>query len=159
MAGIVLRTANRLSAALNTAAQSTAMGEHPDLVRLEEIVKGLPVAEFPASSIILDRPRILPISVSLARRSLRRQLDSQAEHVLMRFFNGQGRALELWFRAALRDLQREFDANGEIYRAQFQRLLHHDRRPEAAGQTLSNDIALLERALRRDEAIYIRATA
>ncbi len=153
LAGAVQRAAQRLSEALNTAAQATAMGEHSDPARLQQLVKGLPVAEFPVSSITLRRPRILSISVSLARRSLREQLDSQSEPALTQFFNNHGRALELWFRTTLRDLQREFDANAEVFRAQFQRLLRGDRQPEIDRQALLEDIALLKSALNREEAI------
>jgi GTP-binding protein EngB required for normal cell division len=153
LAGIVLRTAQRLSEAINAAADATGMGGRSEGARLQNLVKGLPVAEFPIESLVLRRPHLLSISVSLARRSLREQLESQSEPALIQFLNNYGRALELWFRSTLGALQREFDANAEIYRAQFLRLLGAESQTELDNEALLEDIVFLERALNREDAI------
>lgn len=149
----VLRAAERLSEALNLAAEATAMGGRSEPARLEQLVKDLPVADFPLSAITLRRPRTLPLSVSMSRHSLHHQIASQSGPALTQFFNNYGRALELWFRSVLGVMQKEFNASAEVYRAQFQRILGGDPQSGLDKKALLEDIALLKRSLDRENAI------
>jgi len=143
LAAVILSIAGRLSEALDTAARATATDHGVEAASLQDHVKELPPPEAPLSSIALRRPRLTFVSLALARRSLRGQLESQCGNALRQFFNQYGRALEPWFRNRLNALQRDFDASAEIYRAQVQRLISADSQQEFDREALLTDLSLL----------------
>jgi GTP-binding protein EngB required for normal cell division len=122
LARLIQGTAKSLSQALELAAQATSAGKRVEQFSLDGLVKELPVPDFSGCLINLHRPRLLSISIAVVRHSVARQIESDCGAFLDRFFNSYGRALELWFRNILSDIQREFNNSADVYRAQLQRL-------------------------------------
>lgn len=147
LAGLIRGAARRLSDALNTAAHATATGEPNEHFSFESFVKDMPVPDFAGCSVELRRPLVLSISAGLGRRSVRRRIKSECGVFLARFFVSYARALELWFRDTLGNLEREFSGSADVYRAQLQRLTVSTATARPDKQIALEDIVLLKQKL------------
>ncbi len=132
LARVLLDAAGQLSQALESAARVTGTDEKNDAASLDRLVKDLPPIEFSQCSIELRKPAALMLSTALALSSVKSQLQSNCGESLTNFVNHCGRVLELWFSEVLSGINRDFNANADIYRAQIQRLT-------AAAQNKSSD--------------------
>lgn len=95
--------------------------------QLTSLVTSLPPApEFPGCPGSFTRPVLAAFSKSLAKSVLRSNIAESCGTQLSNFFESYARALELWFRDVLLQLERQFNATAEIYRAQLTRLLSSD---------------------------------
>ncbi len=133
--------ATELSYALNAASRATSTAERIDGFSLESVVKELPVPDFPGCPIDLRKPRMLALSVGAARRSVRSKIESDCGNAIARWFESYGRALELWFRNVLIHLEREFNSNADVYRAQMQRLTGSNNQPAPDRTLMLRDIS------------------
>jgi GTP-binding protein EngB required for normal cell division len=122
LANLVQSTAQELTAALDMAASVLSTGEREDRFNLQDFVKDMPPAEFASAPVRLEKPRWLSVSVSLARRSIRHDIEKRLGTAIVQFLSSYGRTLEVWVRGTLDGLAREFETHADIYRAQFQRL-------------------------------------
>jgi GTP-binding protein EngB required for normal cell division len=147
LARLIESTARRLSQALDNAARATAAGERNETFSLGSFVKDMPVPDFAGCSIQLRRPQLLSISTGLARRSVKRRIQSGCGVILGRFFTSFARALELWFRDILGNLEREFNGSADVYRAQLQRLTAPVATASPDKNIVSEDIAALKQRL------------
>jgi hypothetical protein len=96
---------------------------------------------------------MLALSVSAARRSVRARIESECGEVLSRWFESYGRALELWFGNVLINLEREFNSNADVYRAQMQRLAGTRAYPAPDRAILLEDISALGQKLGLSEVL------
>ena len=153
LAHAVQSTARRLSQALGVAARATSTTEHAEGFSLESLVKELPVPDFPGCLIELHKPRMLALSVSASRRSVRSRLESGCGQVLVKWFESYGRTLELWFRDVLINVEKEFNSSAEIYRAQMQRVTGGNALSAPDPAILRQDISGLQRKLGLSEVL------
>jgi GTP-binding protein EngB required for normal cell division len=147
LAHVIQDTARELSEALDAAARATSTGERAEGFSLENLVKELPVPDFPGCLIDLHKPRLLALSVGLARHSVKSNIESACGVSLAKWFDSYGRALELWFRNILINLEREFNSNADIYRAQMQRLAGTGAKSAPDQTILLQDVSTLEQHL------------
>ncbi len=147
LAGLMQSAARKLSEALDNAARATAAAEPNEHFSFESFVKDMPVPDFSGFPIELRRPPLLSISTALARQFVRGRIDSQCGVFLERFFVSYARALELWFRDTLGNIEREFNGSADVYRAQLQRLSASAAIARPDKQVVVKDIALLKQKL------------
>jgi GTP-binding protein EngB required for normal cell division len=153
LAHAIHSTARKLSQALDIAARATSTAEHAEGFSLERLVKELPVPDFPGCVIDLHKPRMLALSVSAARRSVKSRLESCCGQVLAKWFELYGRTLELWFRDVLINLEREFNSSADVYRAQTQRLTGGNAPSAPDPAILERDTSELQRKLGLSEVL------
>jgi GTP-binding protein EngB required for normal cell division len=147
LARLIQSAARRLSEALDNAAHATATGERNEAFSLASFVKDMPVPDFAGCSIELQRPQLLSISTDLSRRSVKRRIKSKCGVLLVGFFTSYARALELWFRDTLGNLEKEFGGSADVYRAQLQRLAAPAATPPPNKDIVLEDIAGLKQRL------------
>jgi hypothetical protein len=147
LAHVIQNTARELSEALDAAARATSRGERAEGFSLENLVRELPVPDFSGCAIDLHKPRLLALSVGMARRSVKSKIESECAASLAKWFDSYGRALELWFRDVLINLERDFNSNADIYRAQMQRLTGTSANAAPDRTILLEDISAIGRKL------------
>jgi GTP-binding protein EngB required for normal cell division len=152
LASLIRSAARTLSEALDNAARATATGEPNEHFSFESFVKDMPVPDFAGCAIELRRPHLLAISTGVARRFVRGRIESKCGVFLERFFTSYARALELWFRDTLGNLEREFNGSAEVYRAQLQRLTASAAIARPDKNIVLEDIAVLKHRLGITEA-------
>lgn len=152
LANLIQEEARELTAALETASSVLSTGEREDRLNLEDFVKDMPPAEFTPVGSGINKPRLLALSQTLARRSALGELEKKLGGPISQFFESYGRTLEVWARGTLDVLAREFEIHADIYRAQLQRLTGATSQPETAGERVAQDISFLLHELNVDGA-------
>lgn len=152
LANLIQEEARELTAALEMAFSVLSTGEREDRLNLEDFVKDMPPAEFTPLGVGINKPRLLGLSQTLARRSARGELEKKLGGPISQFFESYGRTLEVWARGTLDVLAREFEIHADIYRAQLQRLTGAISQPETAGERVAQDISFLLHELDVDGA-------
>lgn len=148
LANIFQKTAKELTNALDFAASLLSATEREDRLNLQDFVKNMPPADFNTAPLQIDRPRLIGVSASLARHSLRKELEKRVGPAVEEFFSSYGRTIEVWMRGTLDNLAREFETQADVYRAQLQRLTHGAASQAAvSSEGVLEDIAFLRREL------------
>lgn len=148
VAQLIQSAADEMTAALDVAARVLSTGEREDRVNLHSFVKEMPVAEFARNARQPRRPLAFSLSAAWARRAVEHELERHFGAMLIEFFNSYGRAVEVWARATLDNLAREFETHADVYRAQLQRLTSATGKQESsATESILQDIAFLKEKL------------
>jgi hypothetical protein len=151
LANLLQSAARELTAALDTAASAISTGERDERFDLQSLVKDMPPAEFATAPIHLEKPRWLSVSVAMARRSIRNELQKRVGSSVGQFFLSYSRTLEVWVRGTLDRLAREFETHADIYRAQFQRLTTAASSAGVPRERVAEDISVLKQELGLNE--------
>jgi GTPase Era involved in 16S rRNA processing len=142
IAGRLTGLARQLQTALKAAAAALRDDEPSPDGRLEQCVRGMPRFDAAIPEAPISPPWFGAIK-AIARPAAVRKLRRAAGGALEAGFVNYARALELWCRSTLREIQQRFDERADAYRAQLGRLI-------SAGPASAED---RERALRQLAAL------
>jgi hypothetical protein len=111
-----------LSRALATAASALEAKDMPRDEDLTSVVKELPRFDPGPLEVVLERDFLAILGKAFTRRRVEKKLREQIGPAVDEAFHSHGRMLESWSRRTLAELQRQFDAHADGYRAQLERL-------------------------------------
>ena len=114
--------ARDLSRALQDAARALGVEEPPNEEDLTAVLKEMPRFDPGPLKFVLRPGRLSVFGRRLTIRRVERKLLTQVGPALGRAFQSYGRMLEAWVNRTLGELQRQFDAHADAYRAQLGRL-------------------------------------
>lgn len=141
ISGPLQALARELDSVLALCAQELT-GRPPVETSLRECVREMPRFEAALPDLAINPPWFWPFN-GIVRPWLRRRLRKRAQESVDSAFNSYGRSLETWVRQVLANLQREFDARADAYRAQLARLAG-PAVSAAERERLERDLAILE---------------
>lgn len=126
---------------------------------MDDFVKDMPTAEFTSPLVLIEKPRFLSLSVRLARRSLRSDLEKRLGSSIVEFFKSYGHTLDVWTRGTFDHVAREFETHADIYRAQLQRLMGASSQAETPVERVLEDVSFLKHELDLEGAAHEMDTA
>ncbi len=141
--GHLQELAHTLAEALERAAEALDTDDAPAEEELAQPLHEMPRFDPPPVSFRLRRPWI-SWPRALARRWIRRRLQSGWEPALSAAFATHAKLIENWSRKALLAIQTRFDASADVYRAQLARMAGPGKLPEDERRAILEDLALLE---------------
>jgi len=147
LASLIQDEARELTIALETAASILSTGGREERFSFADFVKDMPTAEFTSPLALIEKPRLLSLSVGVARRSLRSALEKRLGSSIVEFFELYGHTLDVWTRGVLDHLAREFETHADIYRAQLQRLMGASSQTETPAERVLEDVSFLKHEL------------
>jgi GTP-binding protein EngB required for normal cell division len=141
----------RLQEMARNLAQALAADGAPEEEEFLSLVKEMPQLDLGAVEVQIRRDflRILGKSVTEAR--LRRKLEQQVGQRASEAYRSYGRMLEAWSRRTLSQLHRHFDAHGDGYRAQMERMSEGRGAGAEETEAMRHDLTLLSRFHSREE--------
>ncbi len=141
---LLLELAHTLAHSLQRAAAALGATDALETEELTELVREMPRFDPPALDIRLPSLRWLPSA--LARAWLMRRLRSKLGPAFREALATYGRLLEHWSRKTLAELQSQFDAAAEPYRAQLAGRISRGALPAELRDAIDADLARLEAA-------------
>lgn len=114
--------ARDLSRALQDAARALGVEEPPSEEDLTAVLKEMPRFDPGLVRFVLRPDRLRVFGKKFTIRRVERKLLTQVGPTLGGAFQSYGRMLEAWVNRTLGELQRQFDAHADAYRAQLGRL-------------------------------------
>jgi GTP-binding protein EngB required for normal cell division len=114
--------ARDLSRALEDAAGALGVTEPPDAEDLTAVLKEMPRFDPGSLKVVLRPDRLKVFGKKFTTRRVERKLLTQIGPMLGGAFESYGRMLQAWVRRTFGELQRQFDAHADAYRAQLGRL-------------------------------------
>jgi GTP-binding protein EngB required for normal cell division len=114
--------AGDLSRALQDAARALGVEEPPNQEDLTAVLKEMPRFDPGPLKLVLRPHRLSVFGKKFTIRRVERKLLTQIGPTLSLTFQSYGRMLEAWVNRTLGELQRQFDAHADAYRAQLGRL-------------------------------------
>jgi GTP-binding protein EngB required for normal cell division len=138
--------ARELAGALANAADTLEAGDGPPEEELISVVKEMPRPDPRPLEVVVERDILALFGRRFNRRRIERKLHEHVGDAVNETFQSYGRIVESWIRRTLAELQRQFDAHADGYRAQLERLAGAGRAGPEETQAVRQDIDALGRA-------------
>jgi hypothetical protein len=115
--------------------------------RLISVVKEMPRLDPRPVEVVVERDILTLFGRQFTRRRLEKKLREQAGNSVNGTFQSYGRIVEAWIRRTIVELQRQFDAHADGYRAQLARLAGAGTAGPEETQAVQRDIEALNAPL------------
>jgi GTP-binding protein EngB required for normal cell division len=137
--------ARSLAKALDAAARALGADAGPDEDEFVTLVKEMPQPDLGTFEVQI-RPDLLGfLGESITEGRVRRKLEQQIGRRVTETFRSYGRMLEAWSRRTLSQLHQHFDAYGDGYRAQLERLVGGSSASAEESEALRTELMSLAR--------------
>jgi GTP-binding protein EngB required for normal cell division len=137
--------ARNLAHALNAAARALTADSAPEEEEFVSQVKEMPQLDLGTVEVRIRRDFLSILGKSVTEARLRRKLEQQIGERASEAYRSYGRMLQAWSRKTLSQLHRHFDAYGDGYRAQLERLTEGHGAGAEESEGLRQDLTLLSR--------------
>jgi GTP-binding protein EngB required for normal cell division len=138
--------ARELARALAGAALALEAGDGPHEEELISVVKEMPRLDPRPLEVIVQRDILTLFGKQFTRRRIQKKLHEQVGDAVNETFQSYGRIVESWNRRTLAELQRQFDAHADGYRAQLERLAGGGSTGPQETRVIRQDVEALARA-------------
>jgi GTP-binding protein EngB required for normal cell division len=137
--------ARELARALADAARVLEAGDGPREEEMLSVVKEMPRLDPKPLEIVVQRDILTLFGRQFAERRIEKKLRAQVGDEVNETFQSYGRIVGSWNRRALAELQRQFDAHADGYRAQLERLAGGGTTGPQETRVIRQDIETLAR--------------
>jgi Ni/Co efflux regulator RcnB len=138
--------ARELARAPADAASALEAGDAPREEELISVVKEMPRLDPRPLEVAVERDILRLFGRQFARRRIEKKLHERVGDTVNETFRSYGRIVDSWNRRTLAELQRQFDAQADGYRAQLERLAGAGRALPEERHAVQRDIDALARA-------------
>jgi GTP-binding protein EngB required for normal cell division len=143
--------ARNLAQALDAAARALPADGGPQEEEFLSLVKEMPQPDLGTVEVQIRRNFLTILGKSVTKTRLRRKLEQQVGQQASEAYRSYGRMLEVWSRKTLSELHRQFDAYGDGYRSQMERMADGRGAGAEDSEAMRQDLALLSRFQSREE--------
>jgi hypothetical protein len=141
--------ARNLAKALDTAGRALGAEAGPDEEEFVALVKEMPQPDLGTLEIQIRRDFLRFLGKSATAARVRRKFEQQIGQRVSEGLRSYGRMLEAWSRRTLSQLHQHFDAYGDGYRAQLERLAGGSRASSEESEVLRQELMSLARFEKR----------
>jgi GTP-binding protein EngB required for normal cell division len=142
--------ARSLAQALDAAARALAT-DAPDEEEFVSLVKEMPQPDVGTVDVQIRRDFLRILGTKVTKARVRQKLQQQVGHGASEAYRSYGRMLEAWSRKTLSQLHRHFDADGDGYRAQLERMTGGRSATAEESEALRQDLTLLSGFQNREQ--------